>query len=68
MDLRPVDFRLDLGFVPGCGAVAASLREVSAHALRLIRLDRTRMRLLLGNSNRRERIQNFPALHFQLAR
>jgi hypothetical protein len=68
MHLRPVDFRLDLRFVAARGAAAARFCDVSAHTLRLIRFDRTRMRLLLGNSNRRERVKNLSALDFQLTR
>jgi hypothetical protein len=68
MHLRPVDFRFDLGFMASRGTAAARLGEVSAHTLGLIRLDRTRMRLLLGDSNRCERVQNFSAFDFKLAR
>jgi hypothetical protein len=50
------------------GTAASPFGEVSAHTLRLIRLDRTRMRLFFGNSNRCEGIQDFPALDFELAR
>jgi len=68
MHLRPVDFWLDLRFVASRGAAAAPLRQVGAHALGLVRLDRARMRLLLGNPDRCERFKNLSALDFELAR
>ena len=71
VDLRPVDLRLDLGFMPGRGRTrrsAAPLQNVGAHTLGFIRLNRARMRFLLANPNRHESIQNLLALNFQLPR
>jgi hypothetical protein len=70
VDLRPVDLWLDLGLMPRAGRTRAStpLEDVGAHTLGFIRLDRARMRLLLGYANRCESVQYFPALNFQLSR
>jgi hypothetical protein len=67
--LGPVDFRLGVGVVPRrAAASAARFKDVCAHTLGFIRLNRARMGFLLGNSNGRESVQNFPALNFQLSR
>lgn len=68
MHLGPVDFRLDLRLMTSCAAPATRPGDIGAHTLGFVRFDRTRMRLLLGNSDRRERVQNFSALYFQLTR
>jgi hypothetical protein len=71
VDLRPVDLRLGFGLMPRrCRAAAPTprLQDVGAHTLGFIRLDRARMRLLLGNPDCCESIQNFLALDFQLSR
>jgi hypothetical protein len=68
MGLGPVELRLNLGFMPSRGtAAAAPLKDVGAHTLGFIRLNRARMGFLLGNSNGRESIQDFLALDFQLS-
>jgi hypothetical protein len=55
--------------MPGRAAASAARSEdVGAHTLGFIRLNRARMGFLLGNSNGRESVQNFPALNFQLPR
>jgi hypothetical protein len=71
VDLRPVDLRPGFGLMPRrCRAAAPTprLQDVCAHTLGFIRLDRARMRLLLGNSDCRERVQDFLAFDFQLTR
>jgi hypothetical protein len=70
VNLRPVDLRLHIGFMPRrpAAAPAAPLQNMGAHTLGLIGLDRARMRLLLGYAYRCESVQYFPALDFQLSR
>jgi len=69
VDLRPVDLRPGLGFMPWpTGRRSAPLQYVGAHTLGFVHLDGTRVRLLLRDSYRRESIQNLLALHFQLTR
>jgi hypothetical protein len=68
--LRPVDLRLHIVGMPWCGSASrpASPQDVRAHTLGFIRLDGARMRLLFGDPDRRESVQNFFALDFQLSR
>ena len=67
--LRPIDFRLHIGLVPGCGTASTpSLQDVRADTLGFFRLDGARMRLLLGNTYGHESIEDLFALHFQLSR
>jgi hypothetical protein len=69
MNLRPVDLRLHLGFVPGsAGRPAASLQNVRAHTLGLVLFNRARMRLLFGHADFGQSIQNGFALDFQFTR
>jgi hypothetical protein len=70
VNLRPVDLRLRLSLMPRGSRTAAPAppQNVGAHTLGFIRLNRARMRLLLGNPYGRESIQNFFALNFQLSR
>jgi hypothetical protein len=67
---RPVDLRLRLGLMSRRSRVvsAPALQDVRAHTLGFIRLDRARMRLLLGNSDCRECVQDFLTFDFQLTR
>jgi hypothetical protein len=73
-NLRQVDLRLDLGFAV---RAAASLPrtggfllpgKVLAYALGFVALDRTRVRLLLGDADFRQDFKNLPTLDFQLTR
>jgi hypothetical protein len=68
--LRPVDLRLYFGLMPSRRIRRAStpFRNVSAHTLGFIRLNRARMGFLLANSNGYESVQNLLALDFQLPR
>jgi hypothetical protein len=67
---RPVDLRLRHSLMARRGRVvpAPALQDVRAHTLGFIRLDRARMRLLLGNSDCRECVQDFLTFDFQLTR
>lgn len=67
--LRPVDLRLGLGLgLRRRGAAAAPAQDMSAHTLGFVRLDGTRVGLLLRHANCGQSIQNLFALNFQLAR
>jgi hypothetical protein len=61
---------IELGLLGGCGtrrsAIAASLK-VPAHLLRLIILDGAGVRLLLGDADRFERIEDGVALDLELS-
>jgi len=69
--LGPVELWLDLGFVPSRGktaADAAPFKDVGAHTLGFIRLDRARMGFFLGNSNGGESVKYLLAFDFELSR
>ncbi len=68
--LRPVDLWL-LPIAAGAllhSALPGFPLQVSAHTLGLIALERTGMGLLFGYADRRQSVQDFPALDFQFAR
>jgi hypothetical protein len=54
------------GLRVGCASAAAL--QKGANPLGLVALERTRVGLLFGYANRRQSLQDFPALDFQLAR
>jgi hypothetical protein len=62
--------QVDLGFGRGIGARTAAGRgfsalEMGAHTRGLVFFKRTGVRLLLGNANSFENIENGPAFYFQ---
>ena len=66
--LRQVERRrLRLRREPSPHLPRTAVAEVAAHFFRLIGLDRARVRLALRHANRRQRVQNGPALDFKLS-
>ena len=65
--LRQVKLRLCVGCRSGRARAARSASQIGADLLRLVDLDRAGVRLLLGDANRRQRVQNGLALYFQFA-
>ena len=66
-DLGQVELRPVVGRWPRRTYAARSAGEVTADLLRLVDFDRAGVRLLFGDANRRERVQNGLALYFQFA-
>jgi hypothetical protein len=64
--VRQIECRLGLGLLRRRTA-AAPPAKVVAHLFGLVGLDRTGVRLRLGDANRRQSVQNGPALDFQLS-
>jgi len=74
-DVREIDFGPDGGAVfgaagargPGGRLRLAADTEVGSYFFRLVLFNRTGMRLLLGDSDQRKRIENRLALDFQFS-
>jgi hypothetical protein len=66
-DVSQIEDRLRLHRRLARRAAAIPAAEVIAHLCGLVGLNRTGMRLCLGDANRRQSVQNGSALHFQLS-
>jgi hypothetical protein len=65
---RPIDLLLGLALCfRRAGAVLAAAVKVLTYALRFIRFQRTRVRLLLRDTDMRQGVKDRPAFYFQLA-